>query len=309
MAPDYVKIVNKKQPSITMAPSLLTQLINGLEFKAKFSKNKVLMYYYYDYHKYGIHIRRRYDALEAYLSMHKFKESLQGFKGNHTDFCFSEYFETIGYLCELIKCHPLETYIMKMENALNIDVDESAIFYINSVKSFKYTTEFIPMISNHKKYGVKCFLSEYNIKFYDKTFESLFNQGLLIPNRNILRFETQYKRNKPFKKTVQTLQDLLDKNKVYCLGKQLLKKFNQVHFDEVYHSDDLTAQERQLIYAGVSANFWNNEIAIDKEFARKLRAEYRYIQRYLRQPKIGNVSTKLYLKDKIESKIEKLIEG
>ncbi len=95
---------------------------------------------------------------------------------------------------------PLENFIVtSIEIGINIKMKHDPKTYLNIIKSFK-GLPFIPMTPLSKTSqirGVRCKLSEYDLKFYDKTFETIRSEKIKVKDRvkipsNLLRFEVAF---------------------------------------------------------------------------------------------------------------------
>lgn len=94
---------------------------------------------------------------------------------------------------------PLANFIVtNIEIGVNMQMLEDPINYINIIRYYDKSYRFIempPLAKTSKIRGVTCYLSEYKIKFYDKTFHSRHKKSedekSKVPN-NILHYEVGF---------------------------------------------------------------------------------------------------------------------
>jgi hypothetical protein len=157
--------------------------------------------------------------LEIKGSLHKFKDGQ-----NDTDFNFIDVCSTIGELCDLLSLEPLKCEVHFLEFGVNIPLSMRPKKVFDNYVSFQQK-RFVHNGDTHAKAefeGVKCSLSHFEIKVYDKGKQ----YGLKEP---LMRFECkvmkmQYLKNK--KVLIQTLEDLKNKEIYYGLGK-ILKSIHE----------------------------------------------------------------------------------
>lgn len=138
---------------------------------------------------------RVYDSIVKVAgSLHKFC------KGNN--YSLMTFKEAQSSLIKLSKvCGiPLENFIVtSIEIGVNMQMEQDPKAYLNIIRGYK-GLPFIPMTPLSKTSqirGVRCKLSEYDIKFYDKTFETILKGRIKKEDRkeipiNILRFEVAF---------------------------------------------------------------------------------------------------------------------
>ena len=115
-----------------------------------------------------------------------------------------------------------------------------------------------PMLGANKQYGKKFYLSEYNVKGYDKTFEVKTHERIKL-NKPLFRFELEiYTRNLNNRKNaigIYTVKDLIDKKKYKMLAEELMSKYNKIEKQQSIPLSQLTNKEKEVL-----ALFQNQEI-------------------------------------------------
>lgn len=202
-------------------------------------------------------LRVRYVGRRLYIegSLHKYAKG-----NNYSLFTYKEAKEVIIELSKTLEI-PLEAFIVSsIELGLNIQMDEIPQKYLETLGSYK-DNRFIPMSplkKTSKIKGYKCQLSEYVIKFYDKSFEVIHSERIPKKDRekipeNILRYEIALSRkqlkNMGFKNvTGKNLQSGLH----YSKFKKLLKRiFSDIIFKDfsINYSELLQDDVKRYIFA------------------------------------------------------------
>ncbi|WP_271856415.1 hypothetical protein [Patiriisocius marinus] len=116
----------------------------------------------------------------------------------------------------------------------------------------------IPMLGANKQYGKKFYLTDYNVKGYDKTFEVKTHDRIKL-NKPLFRFELEiYTRNLNNRKNsigIYTVKDLIDKAKYQMLADELLSKYDKIEKQQSIPLSQLTNKEKEVL-----ALFQNQEI-------------------------------------------------
>ena len=116
----------------------------------------------------------------------------------------------------------------------------------------------IPMLGANKQYGKKFYLTDYNVKGYDKTFEVKTHDRNTI-GKSIFRFELEiYTRNLNNRKNsigIYTVKDLIDKEKYQMLADELMSKYEKIEKQQTIPLSQLTNKEKEVL-----ALFQNQEI-------------------------------------------------
>lgn len=128
-------------------------------------------------------------------SIHKFAKG-----NNYSRYTYSEAVVTLQDLGDLLEIVPLTEFrISNIEVGVNLQLSESPIKYIKTIKQYK-GHEFLPMTPRGIKIlGCRCSMSEYEIKFYDKTADHIAENRVKVKDRdkipkNILRYEVKLSR-------------------------------------------------------------------------------------------------------------------
>lgn len=174
-------------------------------------------------------------------SLHKYS------KGNN--FSLFTYKEAKEALIELsIKIGiPLDRFIAtNIELGVNMQMNHNPMKYLGMIHSYK-TNYFIPMTplsKTSKIKGCRCKFSEYEIKFYDKTFEAIHSGKIKVADRikipeNILRFEISLSR-----------KQLIYEGFKNVTGKNLLSNLHYVRFKKLLNRifNDLIIKDISIIY-------------------------------------------------------------
>ena len=147
-----------------------------------------------------------------------------------------------------------------IELGLNLHMDFDPQKYFGMIHSYK-AHSFIPMTplsKTNKIKGCKCKLSEYEIKFYDKTFETIHSGKIKVADRfkipeNILRFEIALSRkqlkNEGFKNV--TGKNLLSTLHYLKFKKLLSRIFNDLIINDISikFADLLQEDVKKYIFA------------------------------------------------------------
>ncbi len=116
----------------------------------------------------------------------------------------------------------------------------------------------IPMLGANKQYGKKFYLTDYNVKGYDKTFEVKTHDRKKI-GKSIFRFELEiYTRNLNKRKNpigIYTVKDLIDKEKYKMLAEELLVKYEKIETQQSIPLSQLNNKDKEVL-----ALFQNQEI-------------------------------------------------
>lgn len=200
-------------------------------------------------------------------SLHKF------YKGNnYTDFSYSEIKAAISLLSGKFHISPADFNIKKLEFGLNIILEKYALHYINYFLSYK-NKFFDKMRSSHKEYGRKCFLSEYDIKVYDKQLQVNLKDKIKIES-SLLRFEVAYKQQRAMPK-IKTLADLESYEKLEALFLHFIGVIGKVVTTQNENFEATTASEREIYAAAKDPNYLIVEKKMRKDGAIELQRKIR----------------------------------
>lgn len=152
--------------------------------------------------------------------------------GNSSDFSHSQFLQVTDHIANLMRrdLKDLKTQ-GRLEFGVNLHLNDLNLTeYLYSLVSHHSGGHSNPfqMIENseQKPFGTTCKLSEFNVKFYNKSIE------MELKRKNIMRYEvvskSLQKTRKLLKKEVVTLADLNDKSTWYQLGNSLLNTYDNI---------------------------------------------------------------------------------
>lgn len=197
------------------------------------------------------------NTLSGSGSLHKYAKG-----NNYSTFTAKEARKAIIELGETIGI-PLNRFIIStLEIGINIPMSKDPMTYINILSYYRLKkwpfTLMKPLSKSSQYHGSFCRLTEYEIKFYDKSFEATHNKKELkkfIP-LYILRYEIQlfskkysifgFKNIKPL-----TADKLLNPRLYNRFCRALRSVFNNIHFDDPDkdYSEKLAEDVRNYIFA------------------------------------------------------------
>lgn len=214
-------------------------------------------------------------------SLHKYAHG-----NNYDRFTYEEAKNVIVELSETIGVSLERFVVSQIELGVNLQMDKEPKRYIDIIHSYQHT-EFIPMSplkGTSKLMGCRCKLSEYELKFYNKTFEYLRSEKSTIPKAddrldNILRFEVVLSRNNMkyngFKNV--TGRNLLSPLH-YSKFKRLLKRlFEKIVMTELSFNHEKVLQDDVKNYIFATSKAHNKylqylkEVHGEKEYRKEMR--------------------------------------
>jgi|GEM_PF-761506 len=201
--------------------------------------------------------KRRNEVMTIENSLHKFWHG-----NNFEDFTFSEILQAIDQIEKILNIPSRFLKFKKVEIGINIENNISSFDLLESYKM----NDFDRMRSGKKVYGKKIFLTDFDIKYYNKFMETELSQrtnvigsnSIFIP-KNLHRFEIGYKRMRPLAGILTRLSDLRDIKTLQKLGNKLLDTFNLIDMHKDYNFSVLSPRERELVFAGMNSEFWEIE--------------------------------------------------
>lgn len=178
------------------------------------------------------------------------------YKGNNYE--LFTYSEVVVALSELNSILPFNVYEAKIHYlAVGLIIEEEAKPILDPWLSLNGKQP-IPMLGANKQYGKKFYLSDYNVKGYDKTFEVKTHDRINL-NKPLFRFELEiYTRNLNKRKNpigIYTVKDLIDKKKYQMLADELLSKYEKIEKKQSIPLSKLNNKEKETL-----ALFQNQEI-------------------------------------------------
>lgn len=170
-------------------------------------------------------------------SLHKYAKG-----DNYSLFTYDEAKRVLRELSEIVGV-PLNRFVVfSIELGVNIQMDKEVEYYLKILRSYKLHPFILmsPLKGTSKFKGSKCTFSEYVIKFYDKTFETIKRNRVPKDERyripaNLLRYEIQLSRKQliSLRFTNVTGQNLLSPLH-YIRFKRLMKRiFDEIVFDDM----------------------------------------------------------------------------
>lgn len=236
-------------------------------------------------------------------SLHKAFNKMNGTnQGNYTDFLFSDVIQMIHYISKRYDMPLSCTFIRKIEIGVNVTLEELPIEYIKKVNSIQFTKNPENMRVSNRVYGKKIFLASYDIKLYDKTFETYHSNRKKI-DKNIMRYEIVLKRKQLISKYINTLEELINFQKYGGLASFLLEKFYNLKFNTKYNIEELNNRELELYHAGSIIQYWLDLQKLNSNTAATKRQRYKKIITNLESKGKNQDSLLLELRQKIRLKI------
>lgn len=256
---DFIKIVAPIEPQYPFK-SISPFEWQELTFVPKFKKGvfKVFESEYKD-----LRVVLYYNKIELSNSLHKF------YKGNnYTDFTHSELVNAIAEICIKFEIEAKCWEIKKMEFGFNIKTPQPANEYLDLFLEYK-GREFEKMKHKQNNYGRKCFMSEYALKAYDKSYQCKVVDSIAISSK-LLRVEFLYNQKRKLPEQIKSLADLIDREKIKELYKDLSEAFIKVIYDDEVDFSGSTNEERTLFYASLNPLYMKVEEGINKSEAKAI---------------------------------------
>ena len=248
----------------------------GIDFVPRYNKEVFITSYSGNYG--GLHITiLPYNRIRVENSLHKFHKG-----NNYSDFSHSEICNAIDELYDKFNISAECWEIKKLEFGFNIQVPQAAKNYVPLFLSYK-EKKFHKVMNSNTLFEVKCFLTEYTIKAYDKTMQ-VWKQDNIKTNIDILRLEVCYNRKRKLPKGITTLEDLKSQEGIKFLYEDFENIIKKVVIREEYSLNDSSSEERQLFFASLNPEFWEVEKALNKKEEKALKAKIKILrERYSRK--------------------------
>ena len=213
----------------------------GLLWIPKFNKFGSLTTYYSELKNLNLTIRDNEFTIT---------NSLQKFymDNNYNSFTYNQVVDAFE---QLNNCLPFIIYEATVKKiAMGLVIQETANPILNTWINFSNKSP-IPMLSRNKTYGLKYFLTEYNIKGYDKTKEVSHHNNINL-NQEYFRFEVEVKRMNNLNRGknqigIYTVQDLLNPIKYEKLANYLIDKYSKIGKKPTINLNETTLKEKRLI--------------------------------------------------------------
>ncbi len=179
---------------------------------------------YYKSHFKNMHLRIIGDKLIVKNSLHK-----SYFGNNYEPFTYSQMVKSIILLDNALPINIYTSKIIKLSPGVVINENPQKV--LNEWKYF-LGKEYLPMKNKNQIYGAKYYLTDYQIKGYDKTFEVKKHNQVDL-KKSYFRFEVdnckpKILNNKTNNMGIYTVNDLLDRGKFKKLGQMVLDKYIQI---------------------------------------------------------------------------------
>jgi len=243
-------------------------------------------------------------------SLHKAYSKLNGKEGNHDYFGYRELYLILKHLSKLYQFDLDKAFIRKIEIGVNIQLDNPAMNYLKKLKSVQFTKEAENTRSSRsssKIYGKKITLSEYIIKFYDKTYDVYTGNGRVKLPHQILRYELVFNKTRTIKKHASTLADLLIDESYIALTELLYRKFTELQFNGSYDLSRLKINQLEQYYAGRTPKYWLELVSRNTNTSSTKRSRYKKIMRVLELDQNKGDPLLLELRTKLKKSIHDLV--
>ncbi len=243
----------------------------GLLWKPKFNKFGSLTAYYSELKNLNLSIKD-YELTVT--------NSLQKFYMDNNYEVFT-YLQVVDAFQKLNNCLPFNIYKAAVKKiAIGVVIPEDANPILSTWVSFSNKKAF-PMLSRNKMYGLKYFLTEYDVKGYNKTTEVKHHNNINL-NQPYFRFEVEVKRINNLNRGknqigIYTVQDLINPIKYEKLANYLIDKYLKIEKKPTLNLKETSLKEKRLI-----ATFKDIEVlnSIKKEHPdsyKKDRREYNHL--------------------------------
>lgn len=253
---------------------------------------------YYKSHFKNMHLRIIGDQLIVRNSLHK---SYYG--NNYMPFTFSQVVNAITLLDNVL---PINIYNSKISKiSAGVVINENPQKILNEWKYF-LGKEYLPMKNKNQIYGAKYFLTDYQIKGYDKTFEVKKHNQVDL-KKPYFRFEVdnckpKILNNKTNNIGINTVNDLLDKEKFIKLGQMVVNKYIQIEKLPKLDLSKLDIKEKVLYASMINYEIKESIKKQHQDTYKKYRKKYNEIRNNLDNSEFQNqVINKL--KDRINYSI------
>lgn len=226
---------------------------------------------------------------------------------------------------------PLNKFIVtSIEIGVNIKMSEDPMNYINTIRYYKKKYPFSPMkpLANTSRIkGIFCNLSEYDIKFYDKTFESKHKKSKIEKEKvkdNILRYEIKlsakqfsmlgFKKFKPYRAEEYplTAEHLLNPRYYSRFVRILRKIFSEIRFHDIeVNYSKLNPEEAKRYIFAMSDNYlyylnYLEKYQGEKEFRKEMRANDIFLKKITH---LKNSKYEKELKEKFEKTMSVMMDA
>lgn len=225
---------------------------------------------------------------------------------NHLDFKFNYLMETIVLLESKFEIDSKKLKISTIENGVNLIMNQNPNDYIKLISLYKYKYSFENMKKRGLNYGVKTFLSNKELKFYNKKIQVKATLGIDI-HGNILRFEIKSQKNDPIFKKVRYLSDFKSIENYIIFKEHLAHEFNRLSFIEKNLDASFLPKSEMILYHASRSKSFLQELAISgMKNIHNTRNKIKKLEKVVIEHCYSNATLTNELRTKLVSKIKLL---
>ena len=239
----------------SLQPKLPDRETGNIEFRGiclipvKSIKTHEVQYYQGEERNLRVKYDYRSGKVSVSNSIHKFAKG-----NNYSDLSYSELESSLRRITMKIGISLKEWSVKKYEIGFNIETERKGVDYLNIFYLFK-TKYADKMRKDAFWYGLKWYLTEYEVKIYDKTEEVKRHDRIKLDS-NILRFEVNIKKSRKTK-IIQYASDLLDTIKLDELFRFFISQMKLIKTIENI-DPSLVSKQRdvEMFFAGLDSSYW-----------------------------------------------------
>lgn len=222
--------------------------------------------------------------------------SLQKFYmgNNYEAFTFSDVQKAVKQLDNFFNFSIYDSEVKNTSVAVVIKENEDNTF--NNWLEYKGNKPFI-MRKNAKVYGAHFKSTDYNIKGYDKTYQTKTVDNITL-KENFIRFELEgkarYFNNRKDNLGIYKVSDLVDKTKFDALANELLKVYDTIKKQPIIEYQNLLPKEIRLLATMSNKDCFNGLRKHHKETFKKDRIVYAKLLKRIEDSSLENeIRTKI----------------
>lgn len=234
------------------------------------------------------------------------------FHGNNfNDFTFSEIQLSVKKIESIMNIPSDEFQLTRIELGVNSECEEQFyerfdLYRMNASENMR---------SGKTIYGRKFYLTDFNVKAYNKLVEMQLNPNSFSINdrdysngKKLNRFEIEYKRMRELKACgLIMLSDLMNKDVMEKVMHRAMEKFKVIEMSKKYDYSLLTSRERELLFAGKNPDFWKTEKSKNYNTYKEKRAKYRNCIKMLDSNLLKQIDPKILIMKVISDKVNYLL--
>jgi hypothetical protein len=177
------------------------------------------------------------------------KNSLQCFymNNNYQSFSYSQVVDALNNLNQLVPFNVYEAIVTRL--AIGVVIEEDAQKVCNEWQYYLGKPP-VHMFDKNKIYGAKFHLTDYYLKGYDKTFQAKCKDKINI-GKPYFRYEiegkTKFFNNKTNNVGINTVADLIDKEKYKKLCDILMSRYKMIEKEAEIDLSELTIKQKRLV--------------------------------------------------------------